>query len=161
MYNIMKLLLAADVLVKLIKRVAKKRRNHIYFMQWDNIQFRYIWLIHEDAVREASIIYLQWKQWNAMTHLQMYVWNAKGMIKRCSWSGERGGATGRVVRGLLDVTEQSHTPEYPVVRVLGGLELHGSDVGQVRPDRLLVDGALVHPGVPPCSAVDGVDVDDG
>ncbi len=54
---------------------------------------------------------------------------------------------------LLDVTEQGHTPEDPVVRVGGiagcgwGTQGYSCDIRQVRATRLLVDGAHVELGV--------------
>ena len=61
---------------------------------------------------------------------------------------------------LLDVTEQSHAAQDPVVRVLSGLQRHRGDVGQVGSARLLVDGADIETGVDHHGVL-GVDVDDG
>ena len=69
---------------------------------------------------------------------------------------------------LLDVTEEGHTPQNPVVRIgsmgrsKGGSQIHGSDVGEVGAPRLFVDGTRIHLGVLDVfSHVDGVEVNDG
>ena len=63
---------------------------------------------------------------------------------------------------LLGVTEQSHTPEDPVVWVLRCLQQKSRNVRQVRPAGLLVDGTDIEPGIlHSVPVVDGVDVNDG
>ena len=51
---------------------------------------------------------------------------------------------------LLDVAQQRHAAEDPVVWVLIGFQLYGGDVGQVGATRLLVDWAHVQARVVTC-----------
>ena len=60
---------------------------------------------------------------------------------------------------LLNVTEKSHTPLDPVIWVLVGLEVDGSDEGQVCPTGFLVHRTDIKLGILGGCCIDGIDVD--
>ena len=60
---------------------------------------------------------------------------------------------------LFGITKKGNPTQCPVIRVLIGLQDHGGNERQVRPTRLLVDRALVQPGIGCSCAIYSVDMD--
>lgn len=67
----------------------------------------------------------------------------------------------RVGMNLLDVTQEGHSPQNPVIGGQHSPQVYHGDEGQVGTPGLLVDGAHVQLGVLGCRGVDGEDVQHG
>ena len=61
---------------------------------------------------------------------------------------------------LLDVTQQGHTAQNPMIWILIGFQVHACDVRQIRSSGFLVYWTLIHPGIAPGGCVNCVDVND-
>ena len=66
----------------------------------------------------------------------------------------------RVRDFLLDVTQQGNTAQNPMIWILIGFQVHACDVRQICSSGLLINRALVHPGIAASCCINCVDVND-